>query len=195
MNQNIVKRSAERIAPRKSRRSHWFFMAVAFGTACRALANPQGMTVQSGSATASSTGSQLNITTSSQNTTLNWQSFNIGFGETTIFHQPNAGSVVWNNIGGQSASQIFGSLQANGIVVLVNPSGFYFGPDSFVKAAGFVASTAPATLPEAGGGLWQFSGPPPYASIVNYGRINVDNGGSVFLIAENIASSTLWFIE
>jgi filamentous hemagglutinin family protein len=161
---------------------------MAFGTACRALANPQGMTVQSGSATASSTGSQLNITTS-QNTTLNWQSFNIGNGETIIFHQPNAGSVVWNNIGGQSASQIFGSLQANGIVVLINPNGLYFGPDSFVKTAAFVASTAPATLPEPGGGVWQFSGPPPHASIFNYGRINVGTGGSVFLIADNIQNN------
>ncbi len=160
-------------------------LTVSLVTASRAFANPQGMTVQSGSATASSSGPQLNITTS-QNATLNWQSFNIGAGETTTFHQPTPGSVVWNQINDQNPSQIFGSLQANGIVVLMNPNGLYFGPDSFVKTAGFVASTAPANIPESSGGIWQFSGPPPHASIVNYGRINVDNGGSVFLIAENI---------
>src|ERR1700722_16171168 len=157
MNHYIVKRTAQHLSSRRFRRRPWLFVAMAFGAACRALANPQGITVQSGSATASSTGSQLNITTTTQNTTLNWQSFNIGLGETTIFHQPNAGSVGGNNINGQNPSQIFGSLQANGIVVLVNPSGFYFGPNSFVQAAAFVASTAPATLPETGGGVWQFS--------------------------------------
>ena len=39
-------------------------------------------------------------------------------------------------------SRIFGSIQANGIVVLANSSGFWFGPDSVVKAASFVATTA-----------------------------------------------------
>lgn len=156
------------------------------GAAFRASANPQGMTVTSGTATSTSSGSQLNITTS-QNVTLNWQSFNIGAGETTTFHQPNNYSVAVNQINDANPSQIFGSLQANGIVVLVNQSGIYFGPDSFVKTGGFVASTAPATIPESGGGgIWQFNGPPPHASVINYGRINVDNGGSVFLIGENV---------
>src|SRR6185369_3226295 len=83
-------------------------------------------------------------------------------------------------------SQIYGHLSANGIVVLMNQSGFYFGPGSVVNAAGFVATTA-TTLPEFGaGGTWQFNGPPPLASIVNYGEIKVNSGGSAFLIAEKI---------
>src|SRR5262249_12798336 len=54
------------------------------------------------------------------------------------------------------------------------------------NAAGFVATTA-TTLPEFGaGGVWQFHGPPPLASIVNYGEIRVRSGGSVFLMAEKI---------
>ena len=58
-----------------------------------ALANPTGMTVASGAATAQTSGSQLTVTTS-QNALLNWQSFNIAAGETTIFNQPSAYSVV-----------------------------------------------------------------------------------------------------
>ena len=57
--------------------------------ALNATANPTGMTVHGGSATATSSGSQLTITTS-QNALLNWQSFNIAAGETTIFQQPSA---------------------------------------------------------------------------------------------------------
>ena len=59
------------------------------GIALDAPANPTGMTVHGGSATATSSGSQLTITTTSQNTVLNWQSFNIAAGETTIFQEPS----------------------------------------------------------------------------------------------------------
>ena len=159
--------------------------AMIFAFTFRALANPAGMTVASGTATAQTSGSQLNITTS-QRAFLNWQSFNIAAGERTVFNQPNAYSVVVNQINGQSASQIFGSLQANGIVVLMNSSGFYFGPNSFVSAAGLVVSTANCTPPQNFGGTWEFNGPPPLASIVNYGSIKVGNGGSAFLIADKV---------
>ena len=157
-----------------------------FGLAFNAPANPAGMTVASGSASAAQSGSQLTIT-ASQNAFLNWQSFNIAAGETTVFNQPSAQSIVWNSIGGNRASQIFGSLQANGVVVLMNSSGFYFGPNSFVQAAGLIVSTA-QTMPQNTGGAWEFNGPPPAASIVNYGKINVVNGGPAFLIAENVAN-------
>ena len=151
-----------------------------------AMANPTGMTVHGGSATATSSGSQLTITTTSQNTVLNWQSFNIAAGETTIFQEPSTTSIVWNQINNANPSQIYGSLQANGIVVLLNSSGFYFGPNSFVSAAGLVVSTANYIPPQNSGAGWEFNGPPPLASIVNYGQIKVGNGGSAFLIADQI---------
>jgi filamentous hemagglutinin family protein len=153
---------------------------------CHAPANPTGMTVASGSATASQNGSQLAIT-ASQNAFLNWQSFNIAAGETTLFNQPSAQSIVWNRVNDPNPSLIYGSLQANGVVVLMNSAGFYFGPNSFVQAAGLIVSTAQA-MPQNNGGAWEFNGPPPAASIINYGKINIVNGGSAFLIAENVAN-------
>src|SRR5882757_7534892 len=101
--------------------------AAVFSFTLNVLANPTGMTVQSGAASMQLNGSTLTIN-AGNNAVLNWQSFNIATGEKTIFNQPSAASVVWNNIHDQSPSQIFGSLQANGIVVLLNSSGFYFGP-------------------------------------------------------------------
>jgi filamentous hemagglutinin family protein len=151
-----------------------------------AMANPTGMTVHGGSATATSSGSQLTVTTTSQNTFLNWQSFNIAAGQTTIFQEPSTTSIVWNQINNANPSQIYGNLQANGIVVLLNSSGFYFGPNSFVSAAGLVVSTANYIPPQNSGGGWEFNGPPPLASIVNYGQIKIGNGGSAFLIADQI---------
>lgn len=148
-------------------------------------ASPQGMTTSRGTASAVASGSRLDITVS-QNAFLNWQSFNIAAGETTTFHQPSAASIVWNRINDANPSQIWGNLSANGVVVLMNQSGFFFGPGSVVNAAGFVATTA-NTLPDFDlGGTWHFSGPPPAASIINFGEIKVNSGGSAFLIAEKI---------
>jgi filamentous hemagglutinin family protein len=158
---------------------------LAFGFATNIFANPTGMTVGHGSASARQNGSQLTVT-ASQNALLNWKSFNIAVGETTTFVQPSATSIVFNQIGGASPSQIYGNLNANGIVVLLNSSGFYFGPNSFVSAAGLVVSTANMTPPENSGGGWEFNGPPPLVSIVNYGQIQIGKGGSAFLIADQV---------
>jgi filamentous hemagglutinin family protein len=181
-----VQNPGSKVQSRFARRIFWLW-ALDFGLwTSHALANPTGLTVASGSATASQNGSRLTIT-ASQNALLNWQSFNIAAGETTIFQQPSAQSIVWNRINNANPSQILGNLQANGVVVLMNSSGFYFGPNSFVQAAGLVVSTA-QNLPQNNGGAWEFNGPPPAASIINYGKINIVHGGPAFLIAENVAN-------
>src|SRR5579863_5738631 len=82
-----------------------------------ALANPTGLTMSFGSASTKQIGSQLNVT-ASQLAILNWQSFNIGNGETTSFQQPSSSSIVFNEIGSANPSQIFGHLNANGTVIL-----------------------------------------------------------------------------
>lgn len=166
----------------------WFTATLAACHAPLGLANPAGPTVVSGTVTTSVSGSHLSIE-ASHNAVLNWSSFNIAPGESTQFLQPSASSVVWNHIADQNPSRIFGSLSANGTVVLINPSGFHFGPDSRVDAAGLVVSTANvAPVESAAGPFWQFQGAPPQASIINYGHIQTSPGGSLFLIAENIAN-------
>lgn len=149
-------------------------------------AGPQGMTVVSGSAHATQHGSVLQITTS-QNAFLQWNSFNIAAGETTVFNQPSASSIVFNYIRSGNPTTIFGSLQANGIVVLENQSGFYFGPNAFVKTGGLVVTTAAINPWGSGSGAgWSFDGPPAAAPIVNYGHLETAAGGSLFLIAKQI---------
>src|ERR1700742_4538136 len=66
----------------------------AFALACagwnwNSTANPSGLKVVAGSATAKNTGSHLNVT-ASNGAVLNWNSFNIGKGQTTTFIQPSA---------------------------------------------------------------------------------------------------------
>ncbi len=173
----------------KCRQSIWFALLVFFsGRTSQVFANPTGMTVSSGHATAQQLGAQLNVTVS-QLAILNWQSFNIAAGETTSFLQPSVNSIVFNIIGNRdnNPSQIFGNLNANGTVILANANGFYFGPNSMIRVGGsFIATTAPLSPDFGAGATWQFTGMPPLASIVNYGQIEVGKGRSLFLIAENI---------
>ena len=149
-------------------------------------ANPVGGTVSQGNASFSSQGSQFTIQTSDR-AMINWQSFNIGAGQTTTFLQPSSSSVVWNQINDPNASQILGTLNANGYVVLQNQAGFYIGGQAVLNTHGLLMTTAPTPAPDlSSGGAWQFNAPPPTASIINYGQINVGNGGSAFLIAHDV---------
>jgi len=153
-----------------------------------ALGNPVGPVVTQGTATFSNQGSQLTIRPSNL-AAINWQSFNIGSGETTTFIQPSSSSIVWNQIQNGNPSQILGHLSANGYVILQNQSGFYVGGQASITAQGLVLTTSPITVPNlAAGGAWDFSAPPPSAAIVNYGQIQGGPNGAAFLIAHDIAN-------
>ena len=153
-----------------------------------ASANPafNTATISQGMATFTPSGSQLTIT-AANNTYINWTSFNIDAGETTTFVQPSSSSLVWNHIGDANPSQIFGTLNANGYVVLQNQSGFYIGGKASISAHGLIMTTTPTPMPNlSSGGAWSFNTPPPAANIINYGQINITGGGSAFLIASDI---------
>src|ERR1700733_9390883 len=107
-----------------------------------ASANPAGGQVASGSASISSSANALNIKQSSEGVVIDWSSFNVARGQTTIFKQPNSEAIAVNRIGGDSASQIFGTLDANGRVVLINGDGLLFGKGSVVDVGSLVATSS-----------------------------------------------------
>jgi filamentous hemagglutinin family protein len=153
-----------------------------------AEANPTGGAVTQGSATISSAGSQLTVTTATTGTAISWQTFNVGTGETTTFVEPSSTSVVWNYINDSNPSQILGTVNANGYVVLQNANGFVVGGNAAIKAAGLVMTTSASSVPTlSSGGAWEFDSPPPSAKIINYGQITVA-GGPVYLIASDIVN-------
>src|SRR5882724_3997799 len=151
-----------------------------------AQALPQNPSVAFGNASFNTQGSQLTINTSDR-AFINWGSFNIGTAASTVFVQPSASSVVWNHINDPNPSQILGHLDANGLVVLQNSSGFYVGGQAAISTGGLVLTTSPTVpLDISSGSAWQFNALPPTASIINYGQINSSGGGPVFLIAHDI---------
>lgn len=114
---------------------------------CAAGCGP-GAFVSSGSVQAPVVaGSRMTIRQSSANTVLNWQTFNIGGGNTVEFQQPSATAIAVNRVWDPSGnpSQILGSLQANGQVYLVNRNGILFGEGARIDVASLVASSLDIT--------------------------------------------------
>lgn len=100
-----------------------------------ALADPRGGAVVAGQASIAGEGSgRLLVTQTTDRAIVNWDSFSIGAGESAIFRQPGARSVIANRVTGADPSQILGSIQADGQVVLINRNGILFGKTSSVDA-------------------------------------------------------------
>ena len=163
-------------------------LALASGSA---MALPQNGQVVGGSASiVQSSPSQLTINQSSSNAVINWQSFSIGKNEGTTFNQPNSGSIAFNRVTGTDASNIQGSLKANGTVVLVNPNGTLFTNTARVDAGGLIVSTAGFTNANAMAGKMVFDqAGQANAKITNAGTITAEQGGLVALVAPNVANS------
>lgn len=158
-------------------------------TSMPAFANPNGATVTSGSATISTSGSTMTVT-NSPNTIINWHDFSIGTGETTRFIQQSATSAVLNRVTGGDPSLILGTLQSNGRVFLINPSGIIFGVGSVVDVGGLVASTLNITDEDflAGKHVYNADTTNP-GNVVNAGEIRTPNGGFVYLIGTHVENS------
>lgn len=116
------------------------------GAACGA--NGPAVWVTSGEATGSVVGNTFNIRQTSDNATLNWASFNVGADGVVNFDQPDSSSVALNQIFQGDPTRIFGSLNANGQVYLLNQNGIIFGESAVVNVGGLVASSLELT-PEA----------------------------------------------
>lgn len=102
--------------------------------------------VTSGAANAVATQNALTISQSTNSAILNWSSFNIGAGGTVTFKQPSTNAIALNRIFQGSPSQIFGGLNANGQVYLINQNGFLFGSTSTVNVGSLLVSSLPLTL-------------------------------------------------
>ena len=110
--------------------------------------NGPAVWVTEGQATGTASNGVFRIDQSTDTATLNWASFNIGEGGSVVFTQPEATSIALNRIFQNDPSRIFGALEANGQVFLINQNGFIFGENSSVNVGSLVASSLDLT-PEA----------------------------------------------
>jgi len=156
------------------------------------LANPLGPTVVNGGAAVSGVGtSVVTINQTTPKAILSWQQFNIAPNEVTRFIQPTAQSIALNRIFDANPSQIFGSLQANGSVILLNPNGVMFGPSAQVNVNGLVASSLNLSDGNFLAGKYLLNGTAAAGSVKNAGTIETGSGGYVYLFAPNVENNGL----
>ena len=151
-----------------------------------AYALPTDGSVAAGAASITSGAGNMTVTQTTQNVSINWQTFNIGQGEAVNFAQPNSSAIALNRVLGADPSSILGSLNANGNVFLINPNGVLFGPSAAVNVGGLVASTLSLSDSDFMAGNYKFAGTSD-GSVVNQGTINAD-GGYVALLGANVSN-------
>ena len=159
---------------------------VFWGSPLQAL--PTNPNLVAGQASFNANATQMIINQASNRAIINWDGFSIGSNELTQFIQSGAGASVLNRVTGGNMSEIFGTLQANGNVYLVNPSGILIGSSGVINVNSFIASTLNVSNSAfMNGGDFIFKGD-SNANIKNLGTINAV-GGDVFLIAKSIENA------
>jgi len=154
-----------------------------------AAALPEGAQLVAGQASVSTpSANAMVVNQASDKAVLNWQSFNIGAGQSMQFVQPGASSVALNRVIGNGASSIFGSLSANGQVFLINPSGVMFAPGAQVNVGGLVASSLDISNGDFMAGRYSFSGTGA-GTVSNHGSITAARGGYVLLAAPQVSNT------
>ena len=153
---------------------------------------PTGGVVTSGAASISQTSNAMTVNQSSNAAILNWQNFSIGAGNSVQFVQPSASAVALNRVIGNRASEILGSLSANGRVMLVNQNGILMGSGAQVDTGGFMASTLNIKDSDFLAGKYIFdianNTNGTAGNIINNGRINTPSGYAV-LIAPQVTNN------
>lgn len=163
---------------------------------------PTRGTVASGTVSSALTSSQLTVTQTTQRAVIDWQSFNIDAGKTVQFIQPNASAAVLNRVAASAnMSEIYGTMTANGTVLLMNPNGVYFHQGANVNVGSLIVTTG--TVNEAA--FWNGGQNPagtsfgitdvtsaacktPSACITNEGSIAAASNGLVALVAPSVVN-------
>ena len=157
-----------------------------------ASALPQGGNITAGEASINQINSnQLDINQVSDRAVIDWNSFNVSTPETINFIQPSNNSAILNRVTGDTRSNIAGSINANGQVMLVNPNGIIFTKTANINVGSLFATTLDITNTDfLNNNLNFFSveGKAP-ATVENYGNITVEEAGIAAFVAPGVVNS------
>jgi len=154
------------------------------------LAAPTGGQVVGGDVSISPPGTTTTISQTSSRAIINWQSFNVRANESVVITQKTNRDILLNRVQGAAPTNIDGILRANGRVFIVNPRGIVFGSTAQVNVADLVATTADTLNSTFMDGNPAFRTVSPLnMQVVNRGKITVDPGGTVLLLAPSVANT------
>ena len=165
-------------------------VAAALSPCSEALALPTGEQVVAGQVGVSRPTSQsMLVQQGSSKAIVNWQGFSIGGNESVSIQQPAASSVILNRVVGNNASEIYGRLNANGQVFLVNPSGVLFGRTAMVDVGALVASTLSIGNEDFLAGRYRFTGNGKPGMVENQGALAARDDGFIALLGGQVSNS------
>ena len=138
-----------------------------------------------GQVSISQNGNITNINQGSDSGVINWDTFNVDTGATVNFIQPNTASWTLNNVS-LSYSDIKGTINANGNVILSNPHGILLHNGALIDVNSMIPTTASLNKHDFINRNFSFSVDDAnrYGAIINYGNIETD--GPVALLASGI---------
>jgi filamentous hemagglutinin family protein len=161
---------------------------LALGISVPAFANPADGVLEYGDAVIEAIDPQtLEVRQLSDRAVINWGNFDIGENETTRFVVPDASSITLNRDLSGDPSEIYGTLQSNGRLFLVNRSGILFGEGARVDVSGLVATTHDIRTDDFVGSRFEFNIPGDAgASVTNLGQVSVAELGFGAFVAPHV---------
>src|SRR5438477_1213123 len=151
----------------------WTFLNPAYADPAANML-PTGGSVAAGAASISTSGSNMQVTQSTNSAILNWQTFSIGSSAWVNFSQPSSSAIALNRVTGSNPSEIYGRLTANGQVFFSNPNGILFGRSAAVDVGNLFATTLSIKDQDFLAGRYNFYNSGNAGSVVNQGVITVN---------------------
>lgn len=141
---------------------------------------------------------RLGVNSTTNKAIIQWDAFNVGANARVDFNMPNATSSVLNHVMGNAASQIYGSINSNGHVYIVNQNGIYFGQGAQVNVGSLTATTLDTGIESMyQGGILSDSNTPSFVGMVGSievaqnASLTASTGGRVLLMAPDVTNSGL----
>lgn len=174
---------------RHAPRLHPIGLAALLALAGPALALPQGATVVSGQVRVATPSPTLQVVTQgSTRGIVDWTSFSLAAGERVRFDQPSASAVLLNRVTGSDPSRIFGQIQSNGQIFLLNPNGVVFGSSARIDVGSLVASSLSLSNADFQAGHYRLGGDDAAAGAVRNDGVIRAPGGTVALVAPQVGN-------
>ena len=158
---------------------------ILLSTAGPAFALPTDVVIVNGTATITQTNDTMNVNQGSRKLIVNSDTFVINANETLNLNQGLQDVALWKVTGGDP-SAIYGNVNANGGLFLINESGTLFSKGSQVNVGSLVTSSLNIADSDFLAGNYKFSGKDNSGAVVNQGTITAKNGGYIALMGPQV---------
>ncbi len=163
-----------------------------------AFSNPIGPDVVAGDVEIQGLGTDhVVVDSGSMQSIVDWEAFSIDRGEVTSINQISQDASILNRVVGNNPTEIFGTLQSNGNVFLINQSGILVGAGGVVETNGAVFSTLNVSNEDfLGGNEMLFEGTVNSdAGADIHGTIRSISNGDIFIFSQDVNISQSGHID